>query len=185
MKSSIREETYREIYSTLNEVSPVAFDCGMICGQACCEVVHGEVETGMFLLPGEEKVHDRYDSWLTWSSVPVEECSYPDSWKGRVYFVQCCGPEHCHREKRPIQCRTYPVLPHMKEDGTLCLVYNDIYLRYSCPLIETQTPLQESFLRATLSAWRTLIRDPLIRDMVEADSMDRGQMVEIVWEKNE
>ena len=37
---------------------------------------------------------------------------------------------------RPLQCRTFPLTPHLTEDGILLLIYNDEELPYICPLIE-------------------------------------------------
>ena len=46
---------------------------------------------------------------------------------------------------------------------------------YRCPLIEEEIPLNDDFVEATLAAWRILIDDPAIRDMVREDSVDREQ----------
>ena len=59
IKGSTRKRTYRAIYRLLDRVSPVPFDCGMICGSACCTSI-GEDEMGIYLLPGEEKIHDKH-----------------------------------------------------------------------------------------------------------------------------
>ena len=36
MKSTITKTTYQAIYRLLDRVSPVDFDCGILCGAACC-----------------------------------------------------------------------------------------------------------------------------------------------------
>lgn len=38
IKSTIRKRTYRAIYRLLDRVSPVDYDCGTLCGAACCMV---------------------------------------------------------------------------------------------------------------------------------------------------
>ena len=55
---------------------------------------------GIYLLPGEDKVHDRNDSWLTWSAEPAEDYEFPESWTGKVYFVRRKTPPVCPREKK-------------------------------------------------------------------------------------
>ena len=175
IKGSTRARTYRAIYRLLDRVSPVPFDCGMICGAACCTAI-GEVDMGIYLLPGEEKIHDRHADWLTWHTQSTEEYDFPESWHGKVHWVRCNEPPHCPREKRPIQCRSFPLLPHLTEDGELWLVWNDSDLPYCCPMIEDETELDPDFIKATHTVWKHLIRDPLIYDLVKMDSEERGEV---------
>ncbi|MCR4724804.1 MAG: hypothetical protein K5772_05185 [Clostridia bacterium] len=172
------ERTFRAIYRLLDRVSPLDADCGQLCGAACCTSAYedGE-EMGIFLLPGEEQLHSPDDSWLDWSAESAADLGFPDSWTGDVCFVHCKTPPHCPREKRPIQCRTFPLAPHLSEDGELTLVYNDLDLPYRCPLIDGQTPLNDNFVQATQTVWEHLIRDPRIRDMVREDSIEREQAI--------
>ena len=74
---------------------------------------------------------------------------------------------------RPIQCRSFPLLPHLSEDGELTLVFNDYELPYACPMIEEEIELDERFVKATTTVWKHLIRDPLIYDMVWGESRAR------------
>ena len=50
----------------LDSVCPIDGDCGRLCGAACCTAgdTDGE-ELGIYLYPGEEKLHSRKDDWLT------------------------------------------------------------------------------------------------------------------------
>ncbi len=185
MKSTLTKEQYEQIYKMLDAVSPIDGDCGKLCGAACCTVgrTEGAEEMGIYLLPGEEKVHDRSDKWLKWTSEKAEDYYFPDSWKGAVYFVHCTTPPFCPREKRPIQCRTFPLLPHLDKDGNLSLVYNDFETPYTCPLIDEEIPLNDDFVETTLEAWRLLIQDPLIYDLVKMDSEARESDIEELAEK--
>ena len=68
MKSTITKTTYQAIYRLLDRVSPVDFDCGILCGAACClcdyipedipYTADGDENAdsymGLMLLPGEE-----------------------------------------------------------------------------------------------------------------------------------
>ena len=170
MKSTIRKRTYQAIYRLLDRVSPVPYDCGKLCNAACCNCGHDDENLGIYLLPGEDKVHERDSDWLTWSAENAEDYEFPESWKGKVYFVRCKTPPVCPREKRPIQCRTFPLTPHIDEDGILSLILNDSELPYECPLITDEMELTPEFVKATYTAWKHLIRDPLIYDRVKEDS---------------
>lgn len=176
MRCTIRRRTYLAIYRLLDKVSPVPFDCGRLCGSICCTCGNDDEELGIYLLPGEHKVHQKEKgdkSWLTWSAENAEDFDFPDSWRGKVYFVRCKTPPICPREKRPLQCRTFPLTPHIDDEGNLTLILNDVELPYLCPLIEEELPLDPAFVKATHTAWKHLIRDPLIYDLVRADSKER------------
>ena len=87
--------------------------------------------------------------------------------------LRCKTPPHCPRNMRPFQCRTYPLAPHITEEGVLILIKNDEELPYECPLIRDDIHLSESFVKATYTVWSHLLRDPLIYDLVEMDSAAR------------
>jgi hypothetical protein len=179
MKSKIRKRTWRAIYRLLDRVSPVDYDCGKLCNAACCTYCGDlqEEDLGIYLYPGEEKLHrkeaDESQDWLKWSVEKAEDFDFPDSWSGNIYFGHCKTPPICPRELRPLQCRTYPLTPHLDENGVLSLIYNDEDLPYSCPLIEDEIPLNDDFVKATYTVWKHLLRDPLIYDLVAMDSKER------------
>ena len=54
IKGTTRSRTYRAIYRLLDRVSPVPFDCGQICGAACCTAAELDDELGILLLPGSK-----------------------------------------------------------------------------------------------------------------------------------
>ena len=194
IKSTIKKRTYKAIYRLLNAVSPLDFDCGRLCGEACCteerpkaaeEELNDAPGTamGIYLLPGEDKIHDKKDKWLSWSEENTEDYDFPASWKGKVFFVQCQGPSNCNRLMRPMQCRTFPLSPHIDDEGILSLVYNDMDLPYRCPLIEDEMPLNDSFIQATFTVWKHLIEDPLIYDLVREDSIERESAMKELADK--
>ena len=178
IKSIIRKDEYRAIYRFLDRVSPVGFDCGTLCSSVCCgtpEDEQWEETMGIYLLPGEDKIHDKRDSWLKWSEESTDEYKFPDSWNGTVYFVKCKDAPCCPREKRPIQCRTYPLSPHFLDEGHLVLIWNMDEVPYSCPLIDENTELDRKFVLSTYTVWKHLVRDPLILDLVETESVKREE----------
>lgn len=176
MKSTIRKQTYKAIYRLLDRVSPLDYDCGRLCGAICCTYgEHDETnqEMGIYLLPGEDKLFSKKEDWLTWTGQWAQDFEFPESWTGKVSFVKCKTPPVCPREKRPLQCRFFPLEPHLTADGNLRLILSAVELPYSCPLITDQTELNPSFIQATYTAWTHLLRDPLIFDLVEMDSENR------------
>lgn len=179
MKSTIRKSTYKAMYRLLNKVSPLSSDCGKLCSAACCNCGGDsndkeglDFEMGIYLLPGEEKVFSKNETWLKWSAENAEDYEFPYSWRGKVYFVRCKTPPHCPREMRPLQCRFYPLAPYLTESGDLRLILSPVELPYRCPLIDNKIPLQSSFIKATYTVWKRLIKDPLIHDLVEMDSKE-------------
>ncbi|MEG0392727.1 MAG: hypothetical protein RR626_08195 [Anaerovoracaceae bacterium] len=177
MKSSIKKSTYQAIYRLLNRVSPLDGDCGALCGAACC-TPEGE-DLGIYLLPGEEKIFTQKESWLHWHHERAEDYDFPDSWFGKVYFIRCATPPLCVRELRPLQCRFYPLAPHLTEDGTLVLILSTADIPYVCPLISEKMSLNPDFIKATYTVWKRLIKDPLIYDLIELDSSDREEVTPI------
>ena len=141
---------------------------------------------GLYLLPGEETVFDGTEDWILWGSLDAEEYDFPDSWHGRVPFLQCAKAPFCDRRKRPVQCRTYPLAPYIDENGDLYMIYHQDPLPYECPLVTDRDsyPLDPAFVKATWTCWKHLIRDPLIFDLVEYESgirEEEGYPIEIVY----
>lgn len=180
MISSITERKYRAMYRLLNRVNPVDYDCGTLCGAACCTCEdaggeEGEPQMGMYLLPGEEKLFTMEEDWLHWSVEDAEDYDFPESWQGDLYFVTCLNRPHCPREKRPLQCRFFPLAPHLDENDTLRLILSDVELPYVCPLIAQNMELTPEFIKATYTVWKHLIHDELIYDLVAYDSSYRDE----------
>lgn len=177
MKSTIRKSTYKAIYRLLDKVSPLDYDCGTLCGAACCtctgDAPYDALQLGIYLLPGEEKLFTEQEDWLKWTVEMAEDFDFPDSWFGKIYFIKCNTPPVCPRKTRPLQCRFFPLAPHLTEEGILRLVLCTTELPYVCPLIAKNMELTPSFIQATYTVWKHLIRDPLIYDLVEMDSEDR------------
>ncbi len=200
MNSIISKRSYQAIYRFLDHFSPIDGDCGRLCGCACCVCSTDPTEDtpssqtdenadhsmGLYLLPGEDQIYTGDEDWINWGYLQAEEYDFPESWHGRVPFFQCKTPPVCPREKRPLQCRTFPLAPHLDEDGVLYLIWCPDPLPYVCPLIGDHVRLDPNFVKATWTCWKHLIRDPLIFDLVDLDSQIReeeGLPVEVVWPK--
>lgn len=192
MKSIIKKKTFKAIYRLLDTVSPIDGDCGKLCGAACCtcggdsQKEDGlDYDLGIYLLPGEEKLFTMKEEWLKWSTEYAEDYDFPESWFGKIYFIRCKTPPICPREQRPLQCRFFPLAPHFSSAGKLQMILCTSELPYSCSLIDQEQKLNDSFIKATYTVWKHLIRDPLIYDLVRMDSNDREFMqttVKVIYE---
>jgi len=176
--SKLTKAVYQKIYNILDKATPLKEDCGQTCGKLCCK--QEDQNLGIYLLPGEEKMFEGREDWLVWEEQDSEDYDFPPSWTGKVYFIRCITD--CPRTKRPIQCRTFPLAPHLTKEGKLILIRETLSLPYQCPLIKNKTPLELDFVLAVYHAWNILIQDPLIYDLVEYDSQEREEPVDIVYQ---
>ncbi len=177
MKSTIKKSTYKAIYRLLDHVSPLHSDCGELCDAACCTPVEElsteneeDFQLGIYLLPGEDKIFTKKEDWLIWTKEDAGDYEFPDSWHRSVYFIRCTTPPVCPRKQRPLQCRFYPLAPHITQDNQLQLIYFPEETPYVCPLIHQKKALNKDFIKASFTVWTHLIRDPLIFDLVRDDS---------------
>ncbi|MBR5503784.1 MAG: hypothetical protein IKV87_05015 [Methanobrevibacter sp.] len=178
MKCSIKKKDYFKIYKMTENVFPLGdFDCGSLCNSICCVVENKEkdnrlLEMVLYLLPGEEELLEE-DDWFEMYYETTEECEYPDSWDGNVYYIKCTNPPHCNRKYRPIQCRSFPLSPHLDSDNKLHLIYDEDDMTYKCPLISEKIELDDKFVKTIFKMWEKLIQDKLIFDLVKMDSDNR------------
>ena len=180
MDKTVSKIRWRAIYRLLDMVQPVDYDCGALCGAACC-TCPGE-NLGIFLMPGEEEVIREacadHPDWLRWKEYDPQTFGYPETWPGKLYYIDCRTAPKCPRTYRPLQCRSFPVKPYINERGLLELIWDYDDVPYKCPLIETNAEISEDFFKATYTVWSHLLRCEAIYDLVLLDS-------EIMREKNE
>lgn len=170
MKKSIKE-----MYELLDEVTPVDFDCGTLCGEVCCVYDDGEYRNKdlvLYLLPGEELMYEDSDYFDVYYINP-KDLDYPRSWNDDVFIVECNNPPHCDRSIRPIQCRTFPLVPHISEDGKFHLILDENEFPYECPIIRDNIKLNEDFVEVTYNVWKKLITNPNVYSLVLFDSRRR------------
>ena len=172
----LTKELIEKIYELLDGVSPVDFDCGKLCGEICC-VYDGEDYANddliIYLLPGEEKIVKSSDNFELIYIEDAGEVKYPFSWKSGVYGLKCLNPPRCQREIRPIQCRTFPLIPHINKDDELLLIFDESEFPYECSLIHDNIELNYDFIQKTYWAWEILTRNKLVYDLISMDSRKR------------
>lgn len=171
------KRTIQKIYQRLDEVTPVDFDCGKLCGEVCCVYDADETHTEelvLYLLPGEELMYEDSPDFELYY-MDSSEIRYPHSWKDNIYLVKCKNPPRCDRSIRPIQCRTFPLVPHISKNGEFHLVLDETEFPYECPIIRDHIKLNANFINVTYEIWKMLISNPLVYDLVDMDSKDRDR----------
>ncbi len=158
-------EVLLKAYTRLEDVTPLKYDCGTLCGALCCHDNGTEGETlGMWLLPYEREL--------------LEALTSEDKNTGFTYGKAEDGTETvfcegvCERRFRPFACRIYPFYPHFakKEDGrTKIEVRVDPRARFSCPIAMSDSYLRPSieFVWSVKSAVRELLKDDdIAKDLI-------------------
>lgn len=131
-------------YAALGALTPMAHDCGALCGAACCRPDE-DGQGGVHLFPGERELL-RGEDWcrvLPSPFAPVMVC------EGR-----------CARDRRPLGCRIFPLSPVRGKDGRWT-VRMDARARPMCPLARSGLRgLDPAFVRAVRGALRIVAEDP-------------------------
>lgn len=167
-------EQYREIYTILDRALPVPYDCGSLCGSICCsDIPFDKGESYIYLFPGEKEYLESVGSNIRIYRQKRKNHDLPASWGKYVYIAKCPGTDKCDRPTRPIQCRTFPLQPYISDTGTLEMVLSYMDLPYSCPLVEKKVQITDDFKHLVLDAWKILIEDTAIRDLVILDSEEK------------
>lgn len=176
----LTKEDFERVYN-LMDIGPCEFDCGILCGKKCCQEYQPGV--GMYLLPGEECMFTGKEPWLTWAYVKASRYDFPQTWKGYVPLIKCDGT--CPRENRPIQCRSFPLMPYLDSKGVLSVRLDELTGIFLCPLIRDKGKyvLRAEFCQRVLEGWSILIKDPLIRDDVYMHSRRLDEDLTSPWRR--
>ena len=150
---------YDRAYRLLNDVTPRRFNCGTLCGAACCHNLSksGDTETGMLLLPFE-KDYLQHAGATGYSYLCDSNREEPD-------MLICSGL--CDRRFRPFACRIFPCYAsffEVKNGKTALRVRPDPRAAQICPLV-TNRAFRRSvprFIRNVKKAVRVLSAEPEI-----------------------
>ena len=159
-------------YETLALCTPMAFDCGRLCGARCCENEAGildatnatnatsTTDSGMYLFPGEQERFPGAD-WYTVQTVlpPVslEAGSCKDPPKPVLADMLVCTGS-CPRAERPFACRIFPLTPYIPRNGGL-VVRMDPRGHEICP-IHKSSELLPAFVQAVQAACEAVAQLP-------------------------
>lgn len=123
-------DNLNKMYELLADVTPLRFDCGALCGAACCK---GEEEDGMLLFPGEEGYYRGREDF----TVRRNDAFGCDE-------VVCHGS--CRRDERPLSCRIYPYFFYVSKEGRVTVAH-DVRAIGRCPLTKEGAGTDKTFLR--------------------------------------
>lgn len=146
----------------LEDITPLATDCGRVCDGRCCHP--SEQATGMRLFPGEEEMAVA----AGFRVVPTEDGGA---------LLECDGT--CDRTSRPLACRMFPLFPYVEEGGRVRAVY-DPRAWHLCPLVRecAHVPLRREFVRAVRRAGRLLMANPACAAFLQQQSRE----IDMLWQ---
>lgn len=138
----------QKVYSLLEKITPLKFDCGKLCDGACCkDNVFSNENEGMLLLPFEKE-------YLSGKGFDIKETS-------DASFIFCAGK--CDRKYRPFMCRIFPYYIRIKQNGASVKIniITDPRALSFCPVAKRIKGARTNILfkRSILRAARILIKD--------------------------
>lgn len=104
--------------------TPMARDCGRLCGAACCQP-DADGQGGAYLFPGEEELLGP----LEWARVVSDRRELG----GKTARMLVCQGQ-CDRDRRPLGCMIFPLTPQTDENGGVEVRF-DRRARAMCPLL--------------------------------------------------
>lgn len=146
---------YEKAYEIMSS-TPLITNCGRLCQCLCCSDT--DVGEGMYLYPFEE--------------IMLKETSFsallPCDFKagGReVTFMTCDG--FCERDKRPLACRIFPLVPYIGVDGEVQVIFDPRAVNF-CPLEHKK--ITRKFKRQVMEVTNLLLKVSETRDFLIAQS---------------
>jgi hypothetical protein len=138
---------YQKLYQMLDDATPLAFDCGRLCGAACCRV--SPELPGMYLFPGEEAI------LASQRGFTLSDAELPGY--GRVRLLSCDGT--CNRAYRPLSCRVFPLAPKVSGDAVKARL--DPRGRPVCPFCtQPVSALSARFVKSVEAVFAELLAEP-------------------------
>ena len=112
MKAYIKpKDFYEAINKIIGDETPLEVDCGKLCDGACCAVT--DEITGMYLFPFEIEMYKKMPHWAK-----VYDTDFTYGEKEAELFT-CTGK--CDRNKRPLSCRIFPLVPYAHRGEKLAI----------------------------------------------------------------
>ena len=168
-----KNSLFLSAYTLLNQQEIFKFDCGKICGKACCKnIFHPHCQSGMRLLPGEKEFLGNIDGF-----------SYVENNNGE--FLICGGT--CKRTLRPFACRIFPYYAHLTSNcssRTTIRLLPDPNAKRICQVLYGNIPVRRNVYhdRAIRQAVRILCKDEQIKKELFAIS-DFNEEIQLLQKK--
>lgn len=171
------EVTYKAIYEAAYEAmnaSVLETDCGALCSHNCCRNDYEDPEDfGIYLLPYEYEHFLKETGMIKPSQMVWHDAKdrfMPHELKGLNYFY-CDAEKDCLRNYRPIQCRAYPLEPHIENNELFLVVEKDQF--HNCPLLKQAENWRKEYIKGMYDGWSLLIQIPDVKKLVLYDSDQR------------
>ena len=153
----------------MNRVTPLARNCGSLCGAACC-APDEDGRGGMLLFPGEEACYQVLPAGF---QLHADDTLVPDG-----LLLTCEGT--CKRDTRPLACRVFPLMFVSGSGGDVRL---DPRAWAICPLMTSgMEGLREDFVTAARSAARLLMKDPDCAALIRAQETHVKELTRAPWD---
>lgn len=150
------KEFYQYLYRKLNKRTPLPFDCGSLCGNACC-IDSGEEPLGMYLFPFEEEALAEAEN------LTIEDSDFLIHEK--PVKIAFCSP-YCDRKNRPLSCRIFPLFPYVSRQGQMQVII-DPRSRECCPLHKLERKdLSSQFVRGVRHIAKLLMCNESTREFL-------------------
>jgi hypothetical protein len=150
---------YTELYRLLENTTPLRFDCGRLCGAACCRV--SPELPGMYLFPGEEELLRGAPGFA------LSDAELP-GWRS-VRLLSCAGT--CDRDFRPLSCRIFPLAPKVTGDAVHAQL--DPRGKAVCPLcLGPESALTSEFVKAVEAVFAELLAEPETAGFLRAVALE-------------
>ena len=165
------KEFYDLLYKKLERVTPLEVDCGKLCGGACCEVT--DEITGMYLFPFEEC---EYNPPAKWSKIYDTDFEWKE---GKTASLFTCDGS-CERDKRPLSCRIFPLVPYVHRGEKMRLIM-DPRGKGICPLASVMEikDLDAQFVKQVYEAMLLCMKIKECREFIYAltESIDEEKTI--------
>lgn len=177
MYKKIFEEAYE-----LMDISLIDGNCGELCDYHCCRSKHENGESlGIYFLPYEYEEMQKGKGLINESTLAVHTNKSYDLPYGlkKIFYGYCKDSSNCMRDIRPIQCRTFPFVPHI-ENGEIMIAIEKNQ-EHNCPLIIDRSKWNEDFEERMLQAWIKLAQIDKVKLLIEFDSLERIESDNILY----
>ncbi|MCH5188596.1 MAG: hypothetical protein J1F63_09345 [Oscillospiraceae bacterium] len=162
------KKLYEMAYAALGDATPIPVDCGQLCDRACCRVE--EEITGMYLFPEENVMLRDMPDYMH-----LYDTDFEYDYGRYADLLTCDG--HCERERRPLACRIFPLLPYLHEDGR-CEIIVDPRGKGICPMAKTMTleDFEPEFVDGVRRCVNILLKNNQIRQFIHALSRQLDEL---------
>ena len=159
---------YELAYAALGDATPISADCGLLCERACCRVE--EDITGMYLFPEENVMLRDMPPYMK-----LYDTDFEYDYGRYADLLTCDG--HCDRERRPLACRIFPLVPYLHKDGS-CEIIVDPRGRGMCPMARTMKvdEFAPDFVDGVRRAANILLKNRQCRLFIEALSRQLDEL---------